>query len=107
MNTHIIKKLNDNFRRSLSGGRLMLSAGVSAMPYDESLHIVNMVRIFKDFNKDNDPYNEHDFGSLICNNKKIFWKIDYYDKSLKYGSENPANPGLTTRVLTIMLAEEY
>ncbi|NOY40695.1 MAG: DUF3768 domain-containing protein [Planctomycetes bacterium] len=37
----------------------------------------------------------------------MFWKIDYYDKQLKFGSDALANPDETIRVLTIMLVEEY
>ena len=50
---------------------------------------------------------EHDFGSFEIGEQRFFWKIDYYDLSLCYGSNDPAEPTLTKRVLTIMLAEEY
>ena len=66
------------------------------------------VRNFNNFTKANDPYGEHDFGSFDYNGEKIYWKIDYYyDKSNQYLSENPANPDVTNRVLTVMLADEY
>ena len=52
----------------------------------------------------NDPYGEHDFGSFDYKGQKIFWKIDYYDLNYEYMSENPADPTITNRVLTIMLA---
>jgi hypothetical protein len=38
---------------------------------------------------------------------KIFWKIDYFDLKLKWHSPDAANPDVTHRVLTIMLACEY
>lgn len=49
----------------------------------------------------------HDFGSFKHGENTVFWKIDYYDKHLVYGSEDPSDPAKTTRVLTIMLREEY
>ena len=69
----------------------------------------------------NDPYGERDFGAIYQasdgkwttarpesgERERVFWKLDYYDPDLKYGSEDPANPAVTRRVLTIMLAEEY
>lgn len=66
-----------------------------------------MVRDFNNFTEDNDPHGEHDFGSLEHNGHSVFWKIDYYDQDVKYGSDNPADIERTVRVLTIMLAEEY
>jgi hypothetical protein len=58
-------------------------------------------------NAENDPHEEHDFGSLTLAGRKFFFKIEYYDAKMEFGSEDPANPAKTTQVLTIMLAEEY
>jgi hypothetical protein len=66
-----------------------------------------LVRGFDVFTTENDPYGEHDFGSVTIDGTKLFWKIDYYDLSLQYGSNDPSDPAQTARVLTIMLAEEY
>ena len=56
---------------------------------------------------DNDPQQEHDFGSFDHAGESIFWKIDYYDPTLTCGSEDPSDPRQTVRVLTIMLAADY
>ena len=69
--------------------------------------IINKVRNFNDFNEDNNPYGEKDFGAFEFKGKKIFWKIDYYDRELLYLSPDACNPKLTNRVLTIMYANEY
>ena len=102
-----IARLNDELRRTFSGGKIMMTAGINALPDDAKAKVLSAVRSFNDFTEDNDPHNEHDFGSIAVNGEKCFWKIDCYDKSMEYGSENPADPAVTTRVLTIMLASEY
>lgn len=102
-----IKTLNDNLRKHLIGGKVMLSQGIYFKPTNEKAEILSQVRCFDNFTPDNDPYNEHDFGSFDYKGEKIYWKIDYYDKNYRYLSENPSNPEVTNRVMTVMLAEEY
>lgn len=62
---------------------------------------------FDAFSPDNDPYGEHDFGAVEIAGQRVFCKIDYYDTALEYGSPDPSDPAVTTRVLTVMLASEY
>ena len=95
-----IAKLNDEFRK---GYTFMMTRGVQAMPDVQG--VVEAVRTFSTFSEDNDPYGEHDFGSLVWLGEAIYWKIDYYDPALK-GWCDPLSKDCT-RVLTIMLAEEY
>jgi len=103
----IIAGLNDRFRATLTGGRLVVTSGVVALGPDALTTIVQQVRSFATFDADNDPYDEHDFGSLQSEGTTIFWKIDYYDLSPKEGSPDPADSVVTTRVLTIMRSDEY
>lgn len=49
---------------------------------------------------------ERDRGEFTIGTETVRFKIDYYDAALEYGSEDPANPAITTRVLTIMLPED-
>ena len=102
-----IRKLNDAFRTSMSGGKVLMTAGVDALPSDVKAIVIRRVATFCDFTADNDPHGEHDFGNFEFAGRKFFWKIDTYDAAMELGSEDPADPAKTTRVLTIMLAEEY
>lgn len=104
---HRIRVLNDNFRATFIGGQVYLTAGVSELSMDRKAQALLAVQSFKDFTTGNDPHGEHDFGSIEIAGDKLFWKIDYYDLDCRYGSEDPSDPEKTTRVLTIMLAEEY
>lgn len=105
--TAIIRHLNDELRCHGRGGRMMMTIGIQALGADKIASVARAVAAFSDFTEDNDPHGEHDCAVLTVEDTKIIWKIDCYDKELKYGSENPADPLITTRVLTIMLAEEY
>ena len=83
----------------------MATGGIIALDESVISEIFVGVQNFTGFNEDNDPYGEHDFGSLEVQGHKIFWKIDYYDQQLKYGCK-PLDPDCR-RVVTVMLAEEY
>ena len=107
MKTDKIRELNDAFRTTFTGGRVMLTASVDALPSDVKAMAIRKVATFDDFGPDNDPYHEHDFGAFDLADRRFFWKIDAYDKDCRFGSEDPADPDKTTRVLTIMLAEDY
>lgn len=102
-----IAALNDQFRKTGQGGRYMITAGVKALGDQAVMEIVAKVKSFSDFNKNNDPHHEHDMGKMEHNGETIFWKIDYYDKAMQYGSDDPSDQNKTTRVLTILLADEY
>lgn len=102
-----IAELNDALRQTGEGGRIVTTSGVMALGSDFLLAVMAAVRTFSTFTEDNDPYGEHDFGAVEVEEQTVFWKIDYYDQNGEGLSPDPANPALTVRVLTIMLASEY
>jgi|SRR5882672_11677130 len=82
-------------------------SGINALDPADQSRIREKVELFNAFNPGNDPYGERDMGFFEHNGIAVMWKIDYYDKALECGSEDPSDPAQTTRVLTIMLREEY
>ena len=102
-----IRELNDQFRQSLRGGMLVMTSGVIALGQERQLKILEAVAKFDGFDEGNDPYGEHDFGALEVEGERLFFKLDYYDQTLSAHSPDPADPSVTKRVLTIMLADEY
>lgn len=102
-----IRELNDQLRINHRGGRFLITPGVSAMSSTNLLAIFAALKSFSDFDTDNDPYREHDMGAVEIDGASLLWKIDYYDKAVTYGSPDPSDPTVTTRIMTIMLAEEY
>lgn len=85
----------------------MLTEGVQALGPEGVSAVLGLVRAFDEFAPGCDPYLEHDFGSVRYADQQLFWKIDYYDIGLQFGSPDPADASVTTRVMTIMLASEY
>lgn len=114
-----IAELNDQFRSRAGGpvahsaghvpGQLFVTPGIADLDFRQLGTVLERVRTFSTFNEGNDPYGEHDFGSLDVNGLgEIFWKIDYYgDARCESGAEDPSDPQKSFRVLTVMLAEEY
>jgi Protein of unknown function (DUF3768) len=47
------------------------------------------IAVYDDFCYANDPHEEHDFGAFEADGQVIFFKIEYYDRSLTYHSEDP------------------
>src|SRR5437879_496247 len=101
MSKERIRELNDAFRRTFHGGRVMMTLGVYDLPACVKAEALVQVAKFSEFSADNDPHEEHDFGSFDLVGRKFFWKIDYYDKDLQCGSEDPSDPERTMRVLTV------
>jgi hypothetical protein len=103
-----IRLLNDNFRTTFVGGKVVMTPGVAELPVDQKALVLLTVQHFADFDTAaNNPHGEHDFGSFELAGETYFFKVDYYSPDLNGGSEDPADPEQTTRVLTIMRADEY
>jgi hypothetical protein len=104
-----IRTLNDQLRQNLGTGTAtaIITTGIAALGDEAVARIVKTITAYDDFCQENDPYGEHDFGAFDADGHTIFFKIDYYDPTLTYHSDDPADPSVTHRVITIMLAEEY
>lgn len=95
-----IAALNDAFRRR---GEWVITKGVYGL--DDTIELFTSIYSYDEFSEDNDPHGEHDFGNLVWDGHKIFWKIDYYGPEMR-GWCDPLDDDCR-RVLTVMLAEEY
>ena len=102
-----IRTLNDELRKNLIGGGAVMTPGIAALGSEAIDRIVKTIAVYDDFCHANDPWEEHDFGCFEAEGQKIFFKIDYYDKTLTYHSPDPGDPSVTERIITIMLADEY
>lgn len=116
-----IARLNDRARQAMGLACVAVATeGFRALSEEDQSRVREMVETFDAFAPDNDPHGERDFGAIYQDSdghwtttrptrsaETVFWKIDAYDRDLRFGSEDPANPAVTRRVLTLMLASEY
>jgi len=116
-----IARLNDLARRAMGIASVVVATeGIRALPEADQSRLRELVETFDAFTPDNDPYGERDFGAIyqgmggvwstlrpVDVSETVFRKIDAYDRELRFGSEDSADPAVTRRVLTIMLASEY
>jgi hypothetical protein len=84
-----------------------MTRGIIALGAERQLAILSAIASFESFSPDDSPYGEHDFGALTIEGTPILFKIDYLDRALTGHSPDLADPSVTARVLTVMLAEEY
>ena len=119
-----IARLNDMARRAMGVAcTAVATVGFRSLPEADQSRVRELIETYDAFDEDNDPHGERDFGcvyQLACGRwtterprlrdderERVFWKIEYYDRDLRFGSEDAANPAVTRRLLTIMLADEY
>lgn len=103
---HSTTPAGKRFPRPTKDCRLIVTVGVGSLPAEQIADILFAVHTFTEFGPDNDPHGEEDFGAVEHQGVRYFWKIVTYAQSMQFGSPNPADPAVTTRVLTIMRADE-
>jgi hypothetical protein len=100
-------ELNDTFRRTFVGGRVLLSREVDRLPPEEKLAVLAKVKSFDGFDETNDLVGKHDLISVEHRGQQYFAKIDYYAPGYSGVSNAPADASKTVRVLTVMQVDEY
>jgi hypothetical protein len=102
-----IRELNDQLRTTGIGGRIFITRGVAERGRGFLQRAIAELKAFSAFDEANDPHREHDFGGFEIGGETVLFKIDYYDLTLTYRADDPADPDRCFRVLTLMMAEDY
>jgi uncharacterized protein DUF3768 len=102
-----IRRLNEQFRTTFRGGQVLLTASVAELPSADKAAGLQAVADFKDFNEENDPNEERDYGAFDLSGREWWFKIDYYDLNLEGRSADPADPAKMKRIMTVGLAMDW
>jgi Protein of unknown function (DUF3768) len=98
---------NDDLRRLLYHGGVILTPGVAALGEEAIGYLANAIATFHDFCTATDPIGEHNSGIVDCDGTLVMFKIDYFARDFSFHSPDTADPAIAERVITIMLAEEH
>lgn len=102
-----IARLNDALRKTAKGGKIVITRGVMHLTGFDGAALAEALASYSEFDPSGDPHGERDFGCMTLFGADLLWKVDYYDAQLEFGSDDPADPQVTQRVLTVMLAQEW
>lgn len=102
-----IARLNDHLRMTGQGGTIVLTRTVRHLPGLNAPELTDALANFEGFDKNNNPHGERDMGCFKLFGAELYFKIDYFDTELKFGSEDPADASITHRVLTILAKEDF
>ena len=102
-----IARLNDQLRKTGTGGTVVITQGVQHLTGFRAATLCAALASYDGFDPDNDPHGERDFGDITQFGTNLLFKLDYYDKDLQFASDDPADPAVTNRVLTVMLASDW
>ena len=110
--TEQIARLSDRCRQGFDRtARIVITRSCMAAfaGDDVASRIVAQARLMRGVRNYVFPSGAHpsrDRGDFELSGICVYFVIDYCDLALEYGSENPADTSVTTRVLTIMLRED-
>ncbi|MDR3208901.1 MAG: DUF3768 domain-containing protein [Rickettsiales bacterium] len=99
-----IRKLNDEFRRTLSDGQVFFTQGVRALSPRTQIAAIKKIMEFDDFG--GNPSDEHDFGFFNLSGRTILFQIDCLEAQSQRISANPDNSSKNRRILSVMLTDE-
>jgi hypothetical protein len=106
-----IAALNDELRtrRTARNGRIIVTGALIEETGDgeKMARILDAIRDFSDFNDDNDPHGERDYGRVTVDGEEIMFKFDYYALNEENLSEHPEDPNVTIRVMSVFYASDY
>ena len=103
----LIARLNDKLRTTGTGGTIMITQNVKRITGFDAATLAAVLANYEEFGPSSDPHRERDFGCLTLWRYDLLWKVDYYDSAAQFGSDDPTNPEVTHRVLTVMLASDW
>ena len=108
-----IARLNDRARQAMGiACAAVTTSGFRALPASDQSRVRELIETFDRFTPGNDPHGERDFGAIYQGRdgrwaasppmkgepvETLFWKIDAYDRAMRFGSPDPADPAVTHR----------